>query len=161
MVKEMILRKKLKFIVLYATVLVLFNLGTSNSQKVTQQLGEKLSINLKAKALVIGPRIKLGDIGTVLIADSLKRAKVLELEIGLAPPPGESTEISLSKIKKRLQAAGFADLLSFVNGPSVIRVTTAQMEIDKALLTEEYATAIIHLRNSWSFAKFKKLILSS
>ena len=131
--------KKLHIVAIFASAILFLNLGTGSSQKTSSGYTGQFSINLKTKALVIGPIVTLGDIGSIVIADSIKRRQVSELKIADAAPPGESTEISLSYVKKRLQAAGLEDVISFLRGPSIIRVTTAQEEIDKAFVREEYA----------------------
>ncbi|MCG8606493.1 hypothetical protein MJD09_16100 [bacterium] len=89
-----------------ACAILLSNLGIGSSGKNSTINHEQLSINLKARALVIGPTIKLGDIGKIIVPDSAKGARVAELKIADAPPPGESSEISLNYIKRRLHAAG-------------------------------------------------------
>lgn len=134
-----LVRKKLHLVAIFASAILLLSLGTGSSQKTSSRYSGQFSINLKAKVLVIGPIITLGDIGSIVIADSIKRTQLSELKIVDAPPPGESTEISLSYVKKRLRAAGLEDLISLLRGPSIIRVTTAQDEIDKAFVREEYA----------------------
>lgn len=103
---------------------------------------ETFSINLKPRAIVVGPIITLGDIGYIGLQDSVKRTLLKSVRIAEAPPPGESSEISLNFVKNCLKAAGFNDMAAHITGPRVIRVTTVQIEIDKAFLKEEYA--IVH-----------------
>lgn len=100
---------------------------------------KKLTIHLKAKAIVLGPIVTLGDIGSISIPDSFIQSRISSIKIKDAPPPGESSEIRLSQIKKCLRKAGFDRYLNILNGPRLIRVTTAQIEIDKAFIKEEYA----------------------
>ncbi len=117
-------------------------LGVVGHPKVTAYgLGEKqqFSINLKSRALVIGPEVTLGEIGRVIVPDPVKRAQLASINLGEAPPPGESTEISLSAVKTRLVKAGFGNFVPYVKGPRAIRVTTAEVEIDKAFLKPQYA----------------------
>ncbi|NIR47533.1 hypothetical protein GWO43_03490 [candidate division KSB1 bacterium] len=99
----------------------------------------RLSINLKAKAVVIGPAITLGDIGQVIVSDSIKRLRLAAVKVGKAPPPGESSEISRNHIKRCLKKSGFGEFIDVLEGPRIIRVTTAQVEIDKAFIKEQYA----------------------
>lgn len=105
----------------------------------TSERGEKLSISLKARSVVLGPEVKLGDIGKVLIPDHHKRAQLASIVIGQAPPPGESSEISLTYIKRCLKLHGFEKYLSVIEGPRTVRIITAHVEIDKAFLREEFA----------------------
>ena len=105
--------------------------GTSGSKQ--------LSIKLKAKAVILGPEITLGDVGYIIAADSVKREQLMSIKIGDAPPPGESSDISLSHIKRCLKTAGFSKYVHAIKGPRTIRVITAPVEIDKAFLREEYA----------------------
>jgi len=95
-----------------------------------------LSINLKSRALVIGPRIRLGEIGVIQGATKKIKAALDSLELGQAPPPGESREITLSYIKNKMRAAGLKKYIRYIKGPKRIRVTTAQVQIDKAILRE-------------------------
>ena len=141
--------KKLHIVAIFASAILLLSLGTGSSQKTNSSYNGQFSINLKAKALVIGPIITLGDIGSIVISDSSKRIQLSELKIVDAPPPGESTEILLSYVKKRLQAAGLEDVVSFLRGPSIIRVTTAQEEIDKVFVREGYAQ-LVPTKPKWS-----------
>ena len=94
---------------------------------------ERYSIIIKSKALVLGPKINLGDIGTLIIPDSAALARVASINLGKAPPPGESKEITLQYIKKCLMQAGLNDLIKYLNGPRVIRVITAPIEIEKTI----------------------------
>ncbi|TDI87718.1 MAG: hypothetical protein E2O78_00705 [Caldithrix sp.] len=71
-----------------------------------------------------------------MVTDSLKRMKLSAIKIGKAAPPGESTEILLSHIKKKLMHAGFGEYADSISGPRTIRVLTAQKEIDKAFVKE-------------------------
>jgi hypothetical protein len=112
------------------------------SQGIPLNSNRNLSINLKSKALVLGPKIKLGDIGKVIVPDSLKKLQLSSIELGEAPPPGESSDLSLNYIKRRLKSAGFEEFISYIKGPKTIRVTTAQVEIDKAFPREEFASVL-------------------
>lgn len=98
-----------------------------------------IGINLKPKSVVLGPKIRLGDLGNIRISDSRRKSKICNLLLGTAPPPGESTEITLSYIRRRLKTEGLGDFIPFVNGPKTMRVITAQNEIDKAFLREQLA----------------------
>jgi hypothetical protein len=125
--------------ILLSGLFILNIVGTAKSQINESNVQQNLSINLKSRAIVVGPVITLGDIGYIVLQDSVKRLLLTSIKIGDAPPPGESSEISLNYIKKCLKMAGFKDDISALRGPKVIRVTTAQIEIDKAFLKEEYA----------------------
>jgi len=103
--------------------------------------GEKFSISLKARAVVLGPEVKLGDISNVVIPDHNKRNQLASIVIGQAPPPGESSEISLTYIKRCLKLHGFEKYLSVIDGPRTIRIITAHVEIDKAFLRQEFVRA--------------------
>ena len=120
---------------------VLSVIGMAKAQGVESNSELMLSINLKPRAVVVGSIITLGDIGYVVLQDSVKKSMLTSIKIIDAPPPGESSEISLNYIKSCLKAAGFIDYVSAIRGPKVIRVTSAQIEIDKAFLKEEYAEA--------------------
>jgi hypothetical protein len=132
--------KRFHILAAIACAILLSNLGLGRSGKDSATYHDQLSINLKARALVIGPTIRLRDLGKIVVPDSVKRARVADLKIADAPPPGESSEISLNYIKRRLHAAGFHEFTSSIKGPSIIRVTTAQDEIDKAMIKDEYAS---------------------
>lgn len=99
----------------------------------------EFSINIKSKALVLGPKITLGEIGVLAIPDSVKKEQLASVELGLAPPPGESREITLRYIKRCIKRAGFGEFISYIKGPRTIRVITAPVEIDKAILKDEIA----------------------
>ncbi len=123
-----------------ALIILLFTqLGTVFSQNRAVNSNSDFSINLKSRALVLGPKITLGDIGKIVVPDSLQRLRLSSIELGEAPPPGESRELSLSYIKRCIKRAGFEEFISYIKGPKTIRVTTAQVEIEKAFLKEEYA----------------------
>lgn len=128
-----ILRKLPSGVLLFLMVLLVQSLLGSKS---TGSLAEKHSINLRARSTILGPHILLGDITTLMVTDSLKRMKLSAIKIGKAAPPGESTEILLSHIKKKLMHAGFGEYADSISGPRTIRVLTAQKEIDKAFVRE-------------------------
>lgn len=112
-----------------------------------------VAILLKKKVVVLGPEIRLGDIAEAIFSDSLNRAALESIRIGEAPPPGESSDISLSFIKRCLRSAGYGNYVSDIRGPSKIRIITAQVEINKAFLREELAKAM-----NQHHRFFKKLI---
>ena len=128
---------------LYAGVVsILFILGLigMGSGEIKQSKNSiKLSIKLKARTVVLGPDITLGNVSYILTSNSTTRAKLLTIKIGNAPPPGESSEIKLSHIKRCLKVAGLDQYSKLIKGPRTIRVVTAQIEIDKAILREEFA----------------------
>ncbi len=107
--------------------------------------GGELSIILRARSLVLGPDITLGDIGEIAIPDSSQRRILSTIKIGQAPPPGESTEISLNYVRKCLRSAGLQKYLSALKGPRTIRVVTAQREIDKVFIREAMASLFSYL----------------
>ena len=108
----------------------------------TLSASKDLSIKLKAKSLVIGPFITLGDVGYLFITDNNTKTRLSSIRIGIAPPPGESTEITLNHIKRKLESEGFGEYAAKINGPKTIRVSTAQKEIDKIFLNEELANNV-------------------
>ena len=126
-----ILRKLPSGVLLFLMVLLVQSLLGSKS---TGALADKHSINLRAKSTILGPHITLGDISSLMVADSLQRMELSAIKIGRAAPPGESTEILLSHIKKKLMQAGFGEYTDSIRGPRTIRVLTAQKEIDKAFV---------------------------
>lgn len=100
---------------------------------------KRVSINLKLHSVVLGPEVTLGDVSHILMRDGITKAKLVSIKIGNAPPPGESSDIQLSYIKRCVKVAGFEKYSTIIKGPRTIRVRTAQFEIDKALLREEFA----------------------
>jgi len=108
-----------------------------------QENQSELRIKLRPINLVVGNQIKLGEICEINIKDTEIQKRFSNINVGLAPPPGESIEITLISIKKKITQAGFSEYLEFVTGPKTIRVETAHREIDKAFLQEEFA----HLQN--------------
>ncbi len=115
-------------------------MGSSESKQSIKS--NKLSIKLKARTIVLGPDITLGDVSHILTPNSTIRTKLLTIKIGHAPPPGESSEIKLSHIKRCLKVAGFGECINAIKGPRTVRVVTAEVEIDKAILKEEFAKFI-------------------
>jgi hypothetical protein len=126
-------------------VLFVCNSGTvtGNWNGADTEEGSRLSINLKAKAVVLGPEVTLGDIVFIQVEDLKLRNRLMSIKVGEAPPPGESFEITLHYIKRLLETTGFAQVANHLNGPRSVRVITAQKEIDKAFVREEFAL------NSW------------
>jgi len=128
------------FLISILFLLCIINMGSSESKQ--SKNSSKLSIKLKARTIVLGPDITLGDVSRILTPNSTVRAKLSTIKIGHAPPPGESSEIKLSYIKRCLKVAGFEEYAKVIKGPRTIRVVTAQIEIDKAILKEEFAKLI-------------------
>ncbi len=129
------------------SLLIVIDMGSSETKHAKNS--SKLSIKLKARTIVLGPDITLGDVSNILTPNSTLRTKLLAIKIGHAPPPGESSEIKLSYIKRCLKVAGFEEYAKTIWGPKTIRVVTAQFEIDKAILKEEFAKL---LKNTARFA---------
>jgi hypothetical protein len=97
------------------------------------------SIQIKNKALVIGPVIRLSEIGIIDTPDRTIREKLGAVTLGMAPPPGESKDLTLSYIKQQIRKSGLHRYLDRVSGPKTIRVTTAHKEITKAILEDAVA----------------------
>ncbi len=126
--------------------LVLFMIGAmlfASNAVIAQSTNKELSINLKARALVIGPKILLKEICVIQTDDKSIQQKIGAVQLGKAPPPGESKELTLSFIKLQLRQAGLQKYLNNVSGPKVIRVTTAQEEISKAVLEDAVTDYVV------------------
>ena len=136
-----LVKKTLYFFLIFSLYLLyLTTPGNSESKKLKSNT--RLSIKLKARAIVLGPNVTLGDVSHILAQNSTIRAKLLTIKIALAPPPGESSEIKLSYIKRCLKVAGFDKYSNAIKGPRTIRIITAPVEIDKAILKEEFAKSL-------------------
>lgn len=118
------------WLVMVLLVMARANLVWSQSQT------KEFSINLKARALVIGPKILLHEICIINTDNKAIRTKLGAVQLGQAPPPGESKELTLAFIKLQIRRAGLQEYLDKVAGPKVIRVTTAHEEISKAVLED-------------------------
>lgn len=134
--------KKTLYVFLIFNLYLLCVIEPGNSESKKSKGSNKLSIKLKARAIVLGPNITLGDVSHISTRNSTIREKLLTIKIGLAPPPGESSEIKLSYIKRCLTVAGFDKYTDAIKGPRTVRIITAQVEIDKAILKEEFAKFI-------------------
>jgi len=99
---------------------------------------ELLVVNLKKSTQVLGPQVVLADVAEITGPKKLKVDLGRIIVCPQVPPPGESMEISLRHIKLCLVKAGFKDFVK-LKGPKMIRVSTAQVEINKAFLRENYA----------------------
>lgn len=120
------------------TLLVFLGISVMATTNVRQS--SSFEIRLKAKAQVLGPRISLQDISIIKTSRNKVVRQLLSVQLGDAAPPGESKEITLSDIKRCLIRAGFKQYVRYLKGPRSIRVTTAQIEIDKAFVHEEFAS---------------------
>ena len=114
-------------------------IGAGFSRSPGQQEVITVAIKVKAKSLVLGPVVTLGDISSVEIPDNPKRTAITAIVITKAPPPGESTDISLADIKRKLRVAGFGKFVRLLKGPRTVRIITAHNEIDRAFLKEGLA----------------------
>lgn len=123
------------FIIAFMQILSFLYAGYNN--RITSK--QTLRIKLRPLNLIVGNQIVLGDICDINIQNLEIRKRFSNINIGLAPPPGESIEISLISIKKKIASAGFPKYIAYVIGPKTIRAETAHREIDKAFLREEFA----------------------
>jgi len=85
-----------------------------------------LTINFRTESKVIGPNIKLGEIGQIMVTDQKVKQQLNNLVIAKAAPPGEALEITRSYIKKCIREHGFNLNSIIFNGPKTIRITTIQ-----------------------------------
>ena len=115
---------------------VFFSL-TQAEDKTTEEA--EFAILLKAKATVLGPEVTLGEIGNIKVTDPEIQTRLLAIKVATAPPPGESLEISMSQIKRKLKSAGLNKYVGLIKGPDSIRVMTVQVELDKAFVQEDFA----------------------
>jgi len=104
---------------------------SGNTMSRNSDMDEDISISLNPKSIVLGPSITLADVSTINIVNLADKKSMGNIEIGSAPPPGESSEIMLSYIKRKLKKAGFQKYLTLISGPKTIRVITAHKEIDR------------------------------
>ncbi len=135
----MVLRIKRIFIpiliIVFMQILSLLYAGYSNRTTSAQSV----QIKLKPVNLVVGNQIVLGEICEIYMQDTESKKRFSNINVGLAPPPGESIEITLIAVKKKITAAGYSNFIPYVTGPKIIRVETAHREIDKAFLQEKFA----------------------
>ena len=137
------------FLISILYLLCVIDMGSSESKQSTKS--KKLSIKLKARTIVLGPDVTLGNVSHILTPNNTIRAKLLAIKIGHAPPPSESNEIKVSHIKRCLKVAGFGKYINTIRGPRTIRVVTAEIEIDKAILKEEFAKLITNTALLFTF----------
>jgi len=142
---EILMKTKASILVLFAAVLFLGQTSGKAGAFGTERMPSYLSINLKARSVILGPQIKLGDLSHIYVSNTRKKVTIGKVTLGAAPPPGESTEISLNYIKRRLRTEGLEEYIQYLKGPRTIRVITAQNEIDKAFSREELANLILRL----------------
>jgi len=115
-------------------------LGQATYSSIAQEKNHQpFAINLRPRSVVLGPNVTLGDLGNIYLSDRNRRKILSQIDLGQAPPPGEGREISLSYIKRRLRTEGLGEFIALLSGPKRVRVITAQIEIDKAFLSEQFA----------------------
>lgn len=104
--------------------------------------GDKISLNLKSQAIVVGPEIRLLDVCTVAPNDKNLLQRLDKIVLGRAAPPGEAKEISRSLIKMHLRRVKLYDQLESITGPRSVRVQTAQKDITRVKIEDAVATFI-------------------
>ncbi len=125
--------------ILFLLVLVSHIGAGASSNGDVKDTSNLLSIKVKAKSLVLGPEVTLGDISSLHLGEGQSNEALNSIKIMKAPPPGESTDVSMSEIKRKLKIAGFEKYIPFLKGPRTVRIITAHNEIDKAFLKEGLA----------------------
>ncbi len=131
-------KKKMLIVCMIGALLVLSISVSGKNSSSSNGNHSKVMIELLSKKVILGPKINLGDVCDFKNMDAKIVDELRSIMIGIAPPPGESKEITRSLIKRRLIGAGFKNYIDFIEGPKRIQVITAQNEIDKAFLRENF-----------------------
>jgi len=131
-------KKKMLIVCTIGALLVLSISVSGKNSSSHNNNHSKMIIELLSKKVILGPKISLGDVCDFKNMDTKIVHKLSSIIIGMAPPPGESKEITRSFIKRRLIGAGFKSYINYIEGPKRIQVITAQNEIDKAFLGEYF-----------------------
>jgi len=104
--------------------------------------GQIYTLEIRRYTKVVGPRIVLGKLCKV-VPDSREFSEELDrIFVGRSAPPSESKDITLSFLKLKLRAAGLLKKIRRINGPKIIRVTTAHKDITRLKLKEAVAAYI-------------------
>jgi len=112
---------------------------------VTSTVEAQTVVELKSRAITLGPKIKLGEIAIVQCSNRDLKQRLEEFDVGTALPPGETKEISIHEIRLQLRRLGLPPDSLAVSGPTTVRVTTAHKDISKAIIEHEIAD-FIHRR---------------
>ena len=82
---------------------------------------DRLSLTLKAAAVVNGESVRLGDVAEV--SGSPAYGAILEVEVGRSPRPGQTRFVSADYIRIRLRQAGYDTDAMTLEGPQDVKVS--------------------------------------
>jgi hypothetical protein len=104
----------------------------------------QFTISFHSESVVVGSEISLGEIGKIVLNNEKLCKRLSSLVIAEAAPPGETREISLSYIKKRLKELGFDIQQIHFKGPKVLRITTMPNKLIDLLIEDKIASRDHH-----------------
>lgn len=88
---------------------------------------------LKEEAYVKGPKVLLGELAKI---DGDNAAALAQVEISLAPLPGDTKQLNAALVATRLENAGFDTSDVQIEGAPKVRATTLHLEVTPAQLSE-------------------------
>lgn len=106
-----------------------------------QRTGWADTLTLKEEAYVKGPQIKLGEVADI---DGQNAVRLADIDVTIAPMPGDSRVLNAALVSARLKSAGIDPSLIQFKGANNIKTTTLHTEITGAFLEEslrEYIAA--------------------
>ncbi len=126
------MRKTLAFIALAGLILRATQAGAK----------EAVLIQLSAKAAVIGPRVTLGEVASMIGGDRALAARLKGLDLGKAAPVGKTLKITPAFVKTTLRKEGYTPDQFQLSGEELTEVETSGKEFSLSQLLPEAALFI-------------------
>lgn len=89
---------------------------------------------LRQEAYVEGPQILLGDIAEI---DSDRYEELADIEISVAPLPGQSKQLQAGLVQSRIEHAGIPAEEFNLAGPRLVKTTTLHLEVSPETLEQD------------------------
>lgn len=112
---------------------------------------------LRDEAFVAGSKIKLGDVAEIKGVNALRLA---DIELGVAPPPGDSRSLNAALVSSRLRSAGIDPAAVEIKGAESVKATRLKAELQSDFI-EESLRAYIMEHMPWDAADAEIEVASS
>ncbi|MDX6382454.1 MAG: flagellar basal body P-ring formation protein FlgA [Blastocatellia bacterium] len=117
-------------------------------------------VRVRSQCLVRSERLFLGDLATIVTADSEAATRLRAIELGYAPNVGTLRELSRERIALAIAAVGFSERTVRLEAPPIVTIRREAQSIDHSLIREavEHAT-LVGLQSKGATARLLRLDL--
>lgn len=98
------------------------------------------TLMLRDEAFVAGPKITLGDVAEI---KGMNAVRLADIELSVAPPPGDSRSINAALVSSRLRSAGIDLAAVEIKGADNVKATRLKAEVESNFIADSLHAYIV------------------